>query len=89
MDSEKCLKIGEMVAAFDSRAISLSDINGKIGDIVSGRLSGRDNTNDITVFESDGTHIQSGAVVNLIYEKVKQKGLGREVDKISDFFINP
>jgi ornithine cyclodeaminase/alanine dehydrogenase-like protein (mu-crystallin family) len=89
VDSEKCLTIGEMLAALDSRAISLSDINGKIGDVVSGKLSGRDATNDITVFESDGTHIQSGAVVNLIYEKVKKKGLGREVEKVSDFFINP
>jgi hypothetical protein len=31
--------------------------------------------------------LQSGAVVHLIYEKVKKMGLGREVES-SDFFIN-
>jgi alanine dehydrogenase len=89
VDSEKCLSIGEMASALDSGAISLSDIQGKIGDVVAGRLSGRDSALDITVFESDGTHIQSGAVVNLIYEKAKKQGLGRELDDVSDFFVNP
>jgi ornithine cyclodeaminase/alanine dehydrogenase-like protein (mu-crystallin family) len=65
------------------------DIQGKIGEVVAGKMTGRDSESDITVFESDGTHIQSGAVVNLIYEKAKKLGLGREVKGISDFFINP
>ena len=89
IDSEKCLKIGEIARSLGTGAISLKDIQGKIGDIVAGNITGRDTPEDITIFESDGTHIQSGAVVNLIYEKAKRRGLGVETDDISDFFVNP
>ena len=89
IDSEKCLKIGEIARSLETGAISLKDIQGKIGDIVAGNITGRENPEDITIFESDGTHIQSGAVVNLIYEKAKRRGLGVETDDISDFFVNP
>lgn len=88
IDSEKCLSIGELAAALDSGAINRDSIQGRIGHVIAGKITGRDSSQDITIFESDGTHIQSGAVVNLIYEKVKEKGLGKEVDA-SDFFINP
>ena len=67
----------------------MKDIQGKIGDIVAGNITGRDTPEDITIFESDGTHIQSVAVVNLIYEKAKKRGLGVKTDDISDFFVNP
>jgi ornithine cyclodeaminase/alanine dehydrogenase-like protein (mu-crystallin family) len=89
IDSEKCLSIGELATALSSGAISEENIQGKIGQLVAGEITGRDSESDITVFESDGTHIQSGAVVNLIYEKALKLGLGREIEGVSDFFINP
>jgi len=89
VDSQRCLSIGELAAALQSGVISEKDIQGKIGQVVTGEITGRDSESDITIFESDGTHIQSGAVVNLIYEKAMKLGLGREVEGVSDFFINP
>jgi alanine dehydrogenase len=89
VDSQKCLSIGELATALESGAITHDNIQGKIGKVVAGKITGRDSEEDITVFESDGTHIQSGAVVNLIYEKAKKLGLGTVVDGVSDFFINP
>lgn len=88
VDSEKCYTIGEIAHSLDTGAISMNDIQGRIGHVVAGKITGRDSPQDITVFESDGTHIQSGAVVNLIYEKVKEEGFGIEISA-SDFFINP
>ncbi len=88
VDSPKCYTIGEIAKSLDTGAITMNDIQGRIGHVVAGKITGRDTPEDITVFESDGTHIQSGAVVNLIYEKVKQAGLGKEVDA-PDFFVNP
>jgi alanine dehydrogenase len=76
-------------AALGSRAISFVNIQGKTGDVVAGKITGREVESDITVFESNGTHIQSGAVVNLIFEKAKKLGLGKEENGVSDFFINP
>lgn len=88
VDSNKCFSIGEIAKSLETRAITLNDIQGRIGHVVAGKITGRDSIEDITIFESDGTHIQSGAVVHLIYEKVKKMGLGKEVNA-SDFFVNP
>jgi len=88
VDSDKCYTIGEVARALETGAIDKSDILGRIGHVVAGKITGRESPEDITVFESDGTHIQSGAVVHLIYEKVMKMGLGKEVEA-SDFFINP
>jgi len=88
VDSNKCFSIGEIAKSLETRAITLNDIQGRIGHVVAGKITGRDSPEDITIFESDGTHIQSGAVVHLIYEKVKKMGLGKEVNA-SDFFVNP
>lgn len=88
VDSDKCYTIGEVAQALEAGAITMNDIQGRIGHVVAGKISGRDSSADITIFESDGTHIQSGAVINLIYEKVKIMKLGKEV-KAMDFFINP
>jgi alanine dehydrogenase len=88
VDSNKCFSIGEIAKSLETRAITLNDIQGRIGHVVAGKITGRDSPEDITIFESDGTHIQSGAVVHLIYEKVKKMGLGKEVNA-SNFFVNP
>lgn len=89
IDSQKCLSIGELSAALKSGAISITDIDGKIGEVVAGKISGRDKESDITIFESDGTHIQSGAVAYLIYQNAIKQGLGVEIKDVPDFFINP
>ena len=88
VDSDKCYSIGEIARSLETGAITMNDIQGRIGHVVAGKITGRDNPDDITIFESDGTHIQSGAVVHRIYEKVKKAGLGKEVEA-PDFFINP
>jgi len=56
---------------------------------VAGVKPGREDDSEITVFESDGTHIQSAAVVHLIYRKAVEMGLGVETSDISSFFVNP
>lgn len=57
--------------------------------MVAGVKPSREDDSEITVFESDGTHIQSAAVVHLIYRKAMELGLGVETSEISSFFVNP
>jgi len=89
IDSEKCLSIGEISNAIESGVLRADGIHGKISEVVAGAKSGRENPNEITLFESDGTHIQSASVVWLIYEKIKQAGLGIETSDLSSFFLYP
>ena len=89
IDGEKCLKIKEIADPLESGIISLDDIYGRIGEVVAGVKPGREDDSEITFFESDGTHMQSAGVAYLIYEKVKEAGLGVETDDLGSFFFNP
>jgi alanine dehydrogenase len=88
VDSEKCLSIGEVARSLEAGALDRDRI-WRIGEVVAGLKPGRKDDSEITVFESDGTHIQSAAVVHLIYEKAVELGLGVEASNISSFFVNP
>jgi len=88
VDSEKCLSIGEVARSLEAGALDRGRI-WRIGEVVAGLKPGRKDDSEITVFESDGTHIQSAAVVHLIYEKAVELGLGVEASDISSFFVNP
>jgi len=89
IDGEKCLKIKEIADPLKNGVISVDDIYGRIGEVVAGVKPGRENDAEITFFESDGTHMQSAGVAYLIYEKVKEAGLGVETDDLTSFFLNP
>ncbi len=89
IDGEKCLKIKEIADPLKNGVISLEDIYGRIGEVVAGVKPGREGDQEITFFESDGTHMQSAGVAYLIYEKVKEAGLGVETDDLRSFFLNP
>jgi alanine dehydrogenase len=51
-----------------------------LADLVAGRSPARTNDSQITFFDNvPGSGIQFAAVANLIYEKAKERGLGREI----------
>jgi ornithine cyclodeaminase/alanine dehydrogenase-like protein (mu-crystallin family) len=88
IDSEKCLTIGEIANPLKQGILKLEDIYGKIGEVVAGLKPGRENDDEITIFESDGTNIQSASVSWMTYQKVKKLGLGIETSSLASFFIN-
>ena len=49
----------------------------------------RKSDDEITIFESDSTHMQSASVVRLIYRKSVEAGLGREALHVNGFRYNP
>jgi len=88
IDGEKCLTIGEIASAIRGGTISASNIYGKIGELVAGTKRGREGDNEITVFISDGTNLQSAGASLLIYKKVKELGLGVETSSLKKYFFN-
>jgi ornithine cyclodeaminase/alanine dehydrogenase-like protein (mu-crystallin family) len=70
---------GDLIAAeragsFDwSRAVLLHDI-------VAGKIPGRTNADEITLFESLGVGLWDIAAANYVYDQCVKNGLGREVD---------
>jgi alanine dehydrogenase len=49
--------------------------------LVSGQVAGRSSDADITLFKSVGTALQDLAIAKAIYDRAKQKGLGRDLGR--------
>ncbi len=51
----------------------------EIGDVVAGKVGGRMNADDITLFKSHGIAIEDVAVASLVYERARDRGIGKSV----------
>jgi len=53
---------------------------GTIGDIIAGRIPGRTNDKEITVFDSTGLSIQDMAVAHIVYERALKEHVGSDYE---------
>ncbi len=53
-----------------------------LGDIVSGRIAGRVNDKEITVFDSTGLGVQDLYTAYYVYRKAKAGKIGKEIETI-------
>ncbi len=61
-------------------AIDDSHILGEIGDILLGKVQGRESEEEITLFKSLGIAVKDLVAAHYIYEKALKAGTGVEVD---------
>ncbi|WP_311214846.1 MULTISPECIES: ornithine cyclodeaminase family protein [unclassified Arthrobacter] len=73
-------KSGDLMLAVSEGAISLDDVRGELGAVISGQIAGRDNDDDITLFNSVGIGMQDLAIGRLLYDAALRNGLGTDVD---------
>jgi alanine dehydrogenase len=62
--------------ALEKGLFSSEDIYAEIGEIIAGTKKGRENDQEITIFDSSGIGLQDLAAAKVAYEKAKNKGLG-------------
>lgn len=77
-----CLKNGDTHHAVDQGIISSSMIYGEIGEIILGQKKGRENEEEITIFDTVGMAIQDISMATDIYEKAQEKKMGTYFDFI-------
>ncbi|WP_135826603.1 ornithine cyclodeaminase family protein [Halorussus ruber] len=70
---------GSFIAALDEGAISEDHVHAELGEVVAGEAPGRESDEEITVFDSGGTGIETVASAHMLYEKAKDEGLGSEI----------
>jgi ornithine cyclodeaminase/alanine dehydrogenase-like protein (mu-crystallin family) len=51
----------------------------ELADIVSGKIAGRTNASEITLFKSNGIAIEDIVVAGRIFEMARERGIGRQV----------
>lgn len=76
---EQCATCGEIHHAFEAGAISSSDIQGELGELIIGKIPGRTHPNQITVADLTGLDSQDSTVAMLALEKAFYLGLGQHV----------
>ena len=63
----------------ESRGEFRWDLVCELQDIVAGRVPGRREERDITLFESMGVALEDIAAAQLVYRKAKEQGIGQEL----------
>ncbi|WP_435076516.1 ornithine cyclodeaminase family protein [Halococcus sp. AFM35] len=71
---------GSFINAVDEGVVSEEDIHGELGEVVAGEVPGRESAEEITVFDSGGTGIETVAAAHMLYEKAREQGLGTEIE---------
>ena len=60
--------------------ITADHIRGEVGELVSGKVTGRTSYEDITLYKSVGVAVQDAAAAHMVLEAARARGLGTTVD---------
>ncbi len=70
---------GSFIYAFEKGSVSEEHIHAELGEIVSGDKTGRKTNEEITIFDSGGTGIETVAAATMVYEMALDRNLGTSI----------
>jgi alanine dehydrogenase len=65
-----------LMAAVENGTVGEAHLHGDLGEVLTGEVTGRTSEEEITVFDSGGTAVETVAAANLLYERAAERGLG-------------
>ncbi|WP_254764098.1 ornithine cyclodeaminase family protein [Natrinema marinum] len=71
---------GSFIQALEEGAIDEDHVHAELGEVVAGNAPGRTSDDEITVFDSGGTGIETVAAAYLLYERAKAEGRGQTIE---------
>lgn len=71
-----CAAGGDLHHAIKANLMTEQDIHGELAALVSGRIAGRANRDEVFVFDSTGTALQDVAAATLVYARASAAGAG-------------
>lgn len=77
---EQASHSGEINVPLAKGIISKNDIFAELGEVVAGKKPGRENAQEITIFDSTGLAIQDLYTGNLIYNLARKEKIGKEIE---------
>lgn len=75
-DLEQCCVIGDTHHAIAKGLMRKEDIYAELGEIVTGKKSGRTTDDEIIIFDSTGVAIEDAVTAAAVYEKARAAGIG-------------
>lgn len=79
-DIPQCLNVGEIEIPVKKGVIKEADIAGEIGDILAGKAEGRQNDDQITIFDATGVALLDLATAMLALEEAKKQNIGQSAE---------
>jgi ornithine cyclodeaminase/alanine dehydrogenase-like protein (mu-crystallin family) len=70
---------GELLIAMKDGAVGADHIQGELGDLLVGKMQGRQSADEITLFKSLGLAIEDLAAAHFIYQKALQQNAGTRI----------
>src|SRR5918993_3730390 len=74
--TEQCAAFGDLHHAIEHRLVDKSHVYAELGQILAGQKPGRENDEEIILFDSTGTALQDVAAASSVYESALAKGVG-------------
>jgi ornithine cyclodeaminase/alanine dehydrogenase-like protein (mu-crystallin family) len=74
--TEQCAAMGDLHHAVAAGVLSVQDVHGELGEVVSGRLTIPERSDRIIVFDSTGMAIQDAAAAAFVYRRALRSGRG-------------
>lgn len=71
---------GDIITPLKEELIQESDIDGDLGELILGEITGREHSNEITVFKTVGTAVLDVVTAAKILEKAKEAGIGQTIE---------
>lgn len=69
---------GDFIIPAEAGEWSWDQVHGSLGDVVTGKITGRENSNEITVFKSVGLAIQDMSAALHVYNRAVEMGVGTD-----------
>jgi len=71
---------GEFLLAVQEGSVTEDDIHAELGEVVAGEAPGRTSDDEITLFDSGGTGIETVAAAYMLYERAEREGRGQTIE---------
>lgn len=79
-DRRQCVNVGEMELPIKSAVIKEADVTGEIGQLLCGQIPGRENDDEITIFDATGLALLDLVTGKRAIDLAKAKSLGIEAN---------
>jgi alanine dehydrogenase len=79
----QCLVVGELQHAIQQSMVDPGQVYGELGEILTGSLPGRENPDEIIIYDSTGTALQDIACAATLYEKLIVEETGNSFELFS------
>ncbi len=77
---DQCAAIGDLKLALKQGLMTKADAHAELGEVIAGRKPGRENSEEVIVFDSTGTALQDVAAAAMVYEKALAADRGVVLD---------